>query len=947
MRFSKRIMALAVALVMMLSFSITGSALTFSDVNASSKYEKAISSMVSLGLLKGYDDGTFRPDNTITRAEFAAVITRAIGMEQTVSGASSAAIFTDMKPNGTDHWATGYVKVAYDRGIIAGMGDGTFDPDSTVTYEQAVKMVVCALGYEVAAVDKGGWPNGYLAQAQELDMLQNATITPTNSPAPRGLVAQIVFNALEVRLMERATSGKMVTTTKTMLKDMLKVSSYTNMMVTEVDGAVSINAGNSNIKSGEMILESGADKAVYDYSGVFSSSDARSLLGHYVSGYYKISSDDEDKRVLIMANESSKNEEVTISAENIDSLSNLKLSYWIDKENDTRTETITISNAAKLLYNNVAYDYLGSNVAAERNLSYWLDPDSEGFINGEVRLLDSGADGTYDAIFIDDYKTFVVKSPVKTNDTTYNNNYIIYDYYTTGKSVRIDPYDRNITVSILNAKTNAEVKIENIKTMNILSVAESSDGKYYKCYVSTDALSGTIEGKSTDDKKYTINKNEYELTKEFRTAIADGKASMDVGSTGTFYLDKDGKIAAATITVAQTGNYMYITAAGKYDISGENAAVELIALSGSPSTPTKYKVSSKVRINNATYSDVDEILDTLERSAKLLDSNKNASDAKYSQLAKVVINSSKEVTSILTAATTNSGALDIGSNTITSTLKLGQANKEYLYSTSSGFESQVFANASTQVLVIPTARRDNTKYKRSTGTKYFNAGNRYTIEAYDMNNSANAKVILVFGDEADVSITSDTPASLVTSVSEIISETTGDRVFSITVYENGVQKTYEAENDSSDYALKAGDVVRFGFNSSGQVNNVDKQVNVANLVPAKKNGDIKDENGEYKFKSILGTVYSLSPERLIVSPAWVDTTGEIPTLSQDEREGYQVNSSVAVYKVNIGGSGDAKIEKANINDIVEFGETAVDANASVVYAYSLSSTLKMIVIYVK
>ena len=160
MQLSKKLLALSLALIMMVAFSVNGFSATFVDVPDNSPYKEAISSMVSLGLLVGYEDGSFRPNDTITRAEFAAVITRTLGMESIAASASSADIFSDMTTNGVNHWATGYVRIAYDKNIILGMGDGTFAPDAPITYEQAVKMIVCTLGREMAANDKGGWPNG-------------------------------------------------------------------------------------------------------------------------------------------------------------------------------------------------------------------------------------------------------------------------------------------------------------------------------------------------------------------------------------------------------------------------------------------------------------------------------------------------------------------------------------------------------------------------------------------------------------------------------------------------------------------------------------------------------------------------------------------------------------------------------------------------------------------
>ena len=91
------------------------------------------------------------------------------------------------------------------------------------------------------------------------------------------------------------------------------------------------------------------------------------------------------------------------------------------------------------------------------------------------------------------------------------------------------------------------------------------------------------------------------------------------------------------------------------------------------------------------------------------------------------------------------------------------------------------------------------------------------------------------------------------------------------------------------------------------------------------------------------TVVSVVPDRIIVAPAFVDTTGELPTLNTDNREGYATSSSVKVYRVNTNSATiDANVD---INSIVEFGDMSVDPNASKVYAYALSGELKMIVIY--
>jgi hypothetical protein len=184
------------AILAILCMAIPGgfaSAADFSDVSRDNTGDSklgAITALADSGVLTGYPDGSFRPYNSITRAEFAAVMCRALGDEGTAKSLSGGSVFTDVSGG---HWASGYIAYGYITGMINGMGDGTFDPNGNITYEQAVKMVVASLGGEQAAIGRGGYPNGYLAVGRELGLDYNANIR-VGYPANRGDVAQIVYN---------------------------------------------------------------------------------------------------------------------------------------------------------------------------------------------------------------------------------------------------------------------------------------------------------------------------------------------------------------------------------------------------------------------------------------------------------------------------------------------------------------------------------------------------------------------------------------------------------------------------------------------------------------------------------------------------------------------------------------------------------------------------------
>jgi hypothetical protein len=187
------------ALIAVLSVMIMANAFAEEVVDTrGTELNEAVSVLSQLKILEGYDDGGFKLDDTITRAEFAAVVCRMIGLGNAAE-ADADDVFTDV-PAG--HWAAGYITMAYQAGIVEGNGDGTFKPDKDVTYEQVIKMIVCSLGYYPKAMSLGGYPTGYI-------MVSNQEgITINTNEASRGTVAQFVYRALTTPIMEQTVWGQ-------------------------------------------------------------------------------------------------------------------------------------------------------------------------------------------------------------------------------------------------------------------------------------------------------------------------------------------------------------------------------------------------------------------------------------------------------------------------------------------------------------------------------------------------------------------------------------------------------------------------------------------------------------------------------------------------------------------------------------------------------------------
>ncbi|MCL1788083.1 MAG: S-layer homology domain-containing protein, partial [Defluviitaleaceae bacterium] len=112
--------------------------LAFSDVDHNSWFSQGVNYLAHLGVLRGYQDGTFRPNAPISRAEFSALVTRFFGAIE-----APAHNFTDVLAN---HWATSYINMAFARGWITGYHDGTFRPSNSITRAEVVVLINRVLG---------------------------------------------------------------------------------------------------------------------------------------------------------------------------------------------------------------------------------------------------------------------------------------------------------------------------------------------------------------------------------------------------------------------------------------------------------------------------------------------------------------------------------------------------------------------------------------------------------------------------------------------------------------------------------------------------------------------------------------------------------------------------------------------------------------------------------
>ena len=188
----KKVLALVLAFAC--AFTMFAGA-TFTD-SADIKVEnEVVDTLIELGVINGYTDGSFKPNDTVTRAEMAKMI------YVLRTGNSDASAYNNDKTTFTDikgHWAAGYIKYCQSLGIIAGVSATQFKPDANVTAQEAAKMLLVTLGYNA---DKAGlvginWASKTNALADENGLLEDVN-TSFTAACPRQYAAQLIYNAID------------------------------------------------------------------------------------------------------------------------------------------------------------------------------------------------------------------------------------------------------------------------------------------------------------------------------------------------------------------------------------------------------------------------------------------------------------------------------------------------------------------------------------------------------------------------------------------------------------------------------------------------------------------------------------------------------------------------------------------------------------------------------
>lgn len=756
---AKKLTSMFLSLVMILGLSVSSFAAVSSDAQ-DSKHKDAIELLGALEIMVGdAENGAFRPNDTIRRSEFAKVAVTSMGMQDLAGNFNYPTKYPDVVEN---HWANGYINVATNQGIIIGDDEGNFRPDDTITYAEAVTVLVRLIGHTPVAEKKGGFPTGYVTVATQTGITKNA-VASNDSAVLRGMVAQLCANALVTDKMEQTNFGSdesYQVVDKTLLDDELSTEIIYDQ----------ITAVGTSALSGTSVLENNEVKVGSDVYEVKDNalSQARKLLGFNVEAY--VQEDEHGDKTLILAREQKgKNSSIKINATDIEDVTNdtkLEISYWINKETDKKPEIAVVDSEAKYLYNGQAISF---------------DIDELKPAAGSLTLLDRDRNDVYDVVFIEEYENYVVEEVIVSSNR-------ITDKY--GKtSLVLDKEDES--VKFILTRAGQEIEISDLAEWDVLSVAKSKDGSIVIVDVTTEKVTGKITEKHGD--KFVIDGKEYGVAANYPDEVK-------LNDEGAFYLDKDGNIAAVDAKNSLSSNYAYITDGEVTTGFDKRLSIKVFDKNGEIKV---IKSTEKIRFNNTPNKTPDEVLGALKTEGVVTPA-----------LITYEVNKDGELTELNTATDKTSGGIDknIFALNAEGTLKYKASAKKL---------GNYNVDENTIVFDIPAGETNAKKYS-VTDYKLFEDNTDYDVLVYDVREDLTASVVIVTNSTGIANL--EASAVIVDKIASSLNEE-DQRVEKLYAFVDGEKKTFVTAEEGilvngDSEQLKAGDIIQIKTNANGEIESI-------------------------------------------------------------------------------------------------------------------------------
>ena len=531
----KKLLALVLALVMSMSL-VTISNAAYSD-KADIDLKEAVDVLSAVGVFEG-SDGKFDPKANLTREQAAKLVAYLQLSQKSADALVGGNKFTDVAAN---RWSAGYVDYCATTGVVAGIGNGQFNPTGSLTALQFGKMLLVCLGYDATTENLTGadWQINTSKLMASAKLLKGLDSVKANDVITREQAAQMMLNAIKAPTVEYDTKGSTITIGGTVIGIGGSKATYVTATVAEDKSAN--NIGKTQLtNTGAYTVE----------------------LGEKLFSNLKLNSDTDafERPVTVW----------TLKAEKIGSYAN--------------TPDLTYTAEVKL---GTIYSDLGTS----KKLVY--SNDDVDVAHGEENVFAYYADGTINA-------SLGKGDIAKGNDQKVGGNGVLIEVYyddvaNTAKVVEINTYggevtsaraktaskDANVTVTPLNAGKGGNYETEDFKVDDIVAYNYSTKtgDAGVKNVVAAEKVTGELTG-YTAGKSVVVGGTTYKFNKaaSIDTSALAGAIDNDV----TLALDKYGYVLNVN-TDATSTNYAVVL---KYQDKGsfDDAKAELLFTDGTTKT---------------------------------------------------------------------------------------------------------------------------------------------------------------------------------------------------------------------------------------------------------------------------------------------------------------------------------------------------------------------------
>ena len=267
MRNLKRALSLALAAIMLVGMMVvSASAASYNNLTDKDEIvnKDAVSMLVSLGIIEGKPDGSYAPTENVDRAQMAKMLSVIMN-----KGVDNSALYQSVNSGLVDvntNWAKGHINYCYTTGIIAGRGNGKFDPSATVTALEAAKMLLVAVGYDPAieGFEGADWAINVSVRADEQGIFEGFT-KDLSAPLNRDDAALLIYNALDVEMIQSYTTNNYpiaYSDHRTILADKYGVIKVQGVVVANEWASLASDDGDAALKEGKT--------TIYNGEGIFS-----------------------------------------------------------------------------------------------------------------------------------------------------------------------------------------------------------------------------------------------------------------------------------------------------------------------------------------------------------------------------------------------------------------------------------------------------------------------------------------------------------------------------------------------------------------------------------------------------------------------------------------------------------------------------------------------------